>query len=148
MASQLKVDTLTGVTTAGSIDVTSEGNSTTTNLQQGLCKAWVNFNGTGTSAGATITPNDSFNTGSITDVATGDYTHAFTNNFVNAHYVGSGSAMFSSSTNAHVISIGDNDGANGTVPSTSSYEFRTGFNFGTSVQDCTIVSIGNVGDLA
>ena len=41
MASQLKVDTLTGVTTAGSIDVTGEGNSTTTNLQQGLAKCWV-----------------------------------------------------------------------------------------------------------
>ena len=38
MASQLKVDTLTGVTTAGSIVVTGEGNSTTTNLQQGLAK--------------------------------------------------------------------------------------------------------------
>ena len=41
MASILKVDTLTGVTTAGSISVTGEGNSTTTNLQQGLAKAWL-----------------------------------------------------------------------------------------------------------
>ena len=41
MASELKVDKFTGVTTAGSIDVTGEGNSTTTNLQQGLAKAWV-----------------------------------------------------------------------------------------------------------
>ena len=31
MASELKVDKFTGVTTAGSIDVTGEGNSTTTN---------------------------------------------------------------------------------------------------------------------
>ena len=46
MASQLKVDTLTGVTTAGSIVVTGEGNSTTTNLQQGLAKAWCHFDGT------------------------------------------------------------------------------------------------------
>ena len=29
MASQLKVDTITGVTTAGSVAVTGEGNSTT-----------------------------------------------------------------------------------------------------------------------
>ena len=43
MASILKVDTLTGVTTAGSISVTGEGNSTTTNLQQGLAKAWHTF---------------------------------------------------------------------------------------------------------
>ena len=41
MASELKVDKFTGVTTAGSISVTGEGNSTTTNLQQGLCKFWM-----------------------------------------------------------------------------------------------------------
>tara|TARA_R100000322_G_scaffold58556_1_gene36120 strand:- start:182 stop:307 length:126 start_codon:yes stop_codon:yes gene_type:complete len=41
MTSQLNVDKITGVSTAGSITVTGEGNSTTTNLQQGLCKAWV-----------------------------------------------------------------------------------------------------------
>ena len=35
MASELKVDKFTGVTTAGSTQVTGEGNSTTTNLQQG-----------------------------------------------------------------------------------------------------------------
>ena len=48
MASTLKINTLTGVTTAGSIAVTGEGNSTTTNLQQGLAKSWINFDGTGT----------------------------------------------------------------------------------------------------
>ena len=57
MASVLKVNTLTGVTTAGSIVVTGEGNSTTTNLQQGLCKSWINFNGTGNNTVIT----DSFN---------------------------------------------------------------------------------------
>ena len=40
MASELKVDKFTGVTTAGSILVTGEGNSTTTSLQQGLAKCW------------------------------------------------------------------------------------------------------------
>ena len=45
MASILKVDTITGVSTAGSIAVTGEGNSTTTNLQQGLAKVWINFDG-------------------------------------------------------------------------------------------------------
>jgi len=69
MASQLKVDTLTGVTTAGSIVVTGEGNSTTTNLQQGLCKCWVNFDGTGT-----IATRDSLNISGLTDNATGHYT--------------------------------------------------------------------------
>ena len=39
--STVKVNTLTGVSTAGSIAVTGEGNSTTTNLQNGLCKGYV-----------------------------------------------------------------------------------------------------------
>ena len=38
MASELKVDKFTGVTTAGSIDVTN--GSVTTNLQDGITSAW------------------------------------------------------------------------------------------------------------
>ena len=81
MASELKVDKFTGVTTAGSIDVTGEGNSTTTNLQQGLAKSWVNFNGTGT-----IAARDSLNVNSLTDNGTGDYSPNFSNNMANANY--------------------------------------------------------------
>ena len=40
--SEIKTDKLTGVGTAGVIVVTGEGNSTTTNLQQGLAKSWLN----------------------------------------------------------------------------------------------------------
>ena len=58
MASELKVNTLTGVSTAGSIAVTAEGNSTTTNLQQGLIKYWVNYNHLGDAV------RDSFNSAS------------------------------------------------------------------------------------
>ena len=83
MASVLKVDTLTGVTTAGSIAVTGEGNSTTTNLQQGLAKAWMQLNGTGT-----IAIQDSFNTSSVTDNTTGDYQQTYTNSFNNDDYAG------------------------------------------------------------
>ena len=46
MASTLKLNTLTGASTAGSIAVTGEGNSTTTNLQQGLVKTWASIKGT------------------------------------------------------------------------------------------------------
>ena len=77
----LETNTLTGTTTAGSIAVTGEGNSTTTNLQQGLCKHWVNINGTGT-----IATRDSFNNSSITDVNTGTYKFTFTNNMNNDDY--------------------------------------------------------------
>ena len=80
MASELKVDKFTGVTTAGSISVTGEGNSTTTNLQQGLCKAWsVNFTLL-SSSGAT---EDAFNIASTTDEGTGTASLNFTNAYAN-----------------------------------------------------------------
>ena len=81
MASILKVDTLTGVTTAGSISVTGEGNSTTTNLQQGLAKVWVHFDG---HTGNDI--RDSLNITSATDHSTGRYEYFFTNNMSSAYY--------------------------------------------------------------
>ena len=88
MASELKVDKFTGVTTAGSILVTGEGNSATTNLQQGLAKMWW-YKNTDGSAFA-----DSFNTSSLTDTGTGDFTVVFSNNMNNAFYgMGKGSTI-------------------------------------------------------
>ena len=85
MASELKVDKFTGVTTAGSIDVTGEGNSTTTNLQQGLCKVWVSFEqDDDSSPGNTF--HGSFNVASQTDSATGKTITNFSNNFANDGY--------------------------------------------------------------
>jgi len=81
MASILKVDTITGVTTAGSISVTGEGNSTTTNLQQGLAKTWANYK-----TASTYVLNDSFNYASLTDVSAGLALHTFTNVFGNTFY--------------------------------------------------------------
>ena len=81
MASELKVDKFTGVTTAGSILVTGEGNSTTTNLQQGLAKVWFNYTMVTTTA-----YRDSFNCSGITDNGAGDMTVAFTSNFTNNDY--------------------------------------------------------------
>ena len=93
MASILKVDSLTGVTTAGSIGVTGEGNSTTTNLQQGLAKSWANFNGEGTAAIL-----DSMNTASLTDSGTGTFSITFTNAMGNVYYVFTGLAFHSSAS--------------------------------------------------
>ena len=73
MASLLKVDTITGVSTAGSIAVTGEGNSTTTNLQQGLTKAFIIAESNAEDIG-------SLNIASTTDNGTGDYTYTYTNN--------------------------------------------------------------------
>ena len=93
MASILKVDTLTGVTTAGSISVTGEGNSTTTNLQQGLCKAWLQGN-------SDASTDDDFNIASGTDNGTGDYTYSFTANMNNNTHIATG---MSSDNNAEII---------------------------------------------
>ena len=90
MASELKVDKLTGVTTAGSILVTGEGNSTTTNLQQGLAKAWSRTLADGSGI------EDSFNIASLTDTATGKQFHTFTNAMNNDDYA------------IHVTNIADN----------------------------------------
>ena len=95
MASILKVDTLTGVTTAGSISVTGEGNSTTTNLQQGLAKAWVSFQGT-----STVTIHDSLNMSSVTDVDTGSYTPTLNNDMANDTYSPSGGVFDSGETSS------------------------------------------------
>ena len=99
MASTLKINTLTGVSTAGSIAVTGEGNSTTTNLQQGLAKCWANIDGT-----STAHIDDSFNTSGITDNATGDYSISLNNDMSSTDYAPTASTeqftimIFASST--------------------------------------------------
>ena len=85
MASELKVDKFTGVTTAGSILVTGEGNSTTTNLQQGLAKAWFQ-------ASSDTTLSDSFNISSGTDNGTGDTSLTISSAFGNINYTYAGNA--------------------------------------------------------
>ena len=81
MASQLKVDTITGVTTAGSVVVTGEAGSTTTNLQQGLTKVWHNFDGE-----STVATRDSYNVSGLTDNQAGDFTFSYTNNMAGQNY--------------------------------------------------------------
>jgi hypothetical protein len=53
-----------------------------TTEQSQLCKAWVNFNGTGT-----VAIRASYNVSSITDNGTGDYTVNFATALVDANYV-------------------------------------------------------------
>jgi hypothetical protein len=85
--STILVDTLTGKTVAGDITVTSEGGAATMQLQQGLAKAWINFNGT-----STIAARDSLNLSGLVDNGQGDYTVNFTNAFGTANYTVSGTA--------------------------------------------------------
>ena len=66
------------------IQDTSGGNSlTTSQLYNGACKAWVNFNG------ATASPSTiraSFNVSSVTKNGTGDYTVNLTNALTDGNY--------------------------------------------------------------
>ena len=85
--STIKTNTLTGTTSAGSIVVTGEGGVTTTNLQQGLSKAWIHLTGSGTP-----TAEDSLNNSSVTDGGTGLFTFNFPSVFGNIHYCASSMA--------------------------------------------------------
>ena len=100
MATIINADTSDGLKltsdTSGQIDFQSAGSTKATidtsgNLKfdSGFgsvgtaygCRAWVNFNGTGT-----VAIRDSGNVSSITDNGTGDYTVNFTNNMPDANY--------------------------------------------------------------
>jgi len=74
--SEIKTNKLTGTSTAGSILVTGEGNSTTTNLQQGLAKMYCRFD---TDSSTSIT--GSANVASLTDAAVGQTSINLTNAF-------------------------------------------------------------------
>ena len=120
MASTLKINTLTGVSTAGSIAVTGEGNSTTTNLQQGLAKAWCLFDQTAPEI------DDSFNSASLTDSAKGKGIINFTNNM-------GGALTYSCTMGA--VNGNDNDpycsaptaNRNYVTQTTSAFPFRNGY---------------------
>ena len=134
MASELKVDKFTGVTTAGSIDVVGEGGTTTTNLQQGLVKSWIKIAGT-TSPASSI---DSFNISSLTDVNLGDYTPNFSNNMSNDDYACGASRQ---DTNTR-----DNVHLTFEIQNTS--DFNLEYFEGASKADCVRVLAMIAGDLA
>ena len=141
MASVLKVDEMQGVTSAGDITITGEGGTGTQSLQQGLCKAWVNCDGTDSSAAV----RDSFNISSTTDnAATGQVDLAFTNNFNNNDYSPCGWAASIGNSTAWVggpPSIVDSEMATGTLNIFTSYQNSLGAEY---VYTCANV----FGDLA
>ena len=90
----VNINQLSGIDTAGSITVQSEG-SATTNLQQGLCKAWSLFNH------STEVTLDSFNQSSAVDTSTGVFTWTVTNNFSSVNWVAASSTHADNANNAH-----------------------------------------------
>ena len=91
---EIKTNTFKGQTTAGSITIQGEGTATT-NLQQGLCKAWVNFTGVSSTA-----ERDSINISGLTDETTARTTVSYTNNMGNTNYTGS---YFQSGSTAQAV---------------------------------------------
>jgi len=96
-ASEIAIDKLKGVTAAGSMLVVGEGGTNTTNLQQGLAKAWV-FS----AADAALT--NSLNLASGTDNGTGNYTYTYTSNLADGNCAGAASATDNSDLNVTVYS--------------------------------------------
>ena len=133
--SSLKVDNITGRGSTGFTgSVKSEGGNTTTDLQQGLTKVGINFNGEGT-----VAIRDSFNVSSLDDDDTGEYGINFTNNMNNNNYFPSGMAEGDGKV---VI----NDSAYSTHVSTSALNIdcKTGGSFVDREVVCTTID----GDLA
>ena len=127
----VKIDTIKGKTTAGSIVVTSEGTNVTTNLQQGLCKVWAQTDGTGT-----VSNRDSLNITTLTDNGTGDYTQTFTNAMSNNDYSPVGMAA------------GSNHSAFYNEANTLTTSFRQLIRNHTSDNDTDPLAIQICGDLA
>ncbi len=78
--SEIKVDTLTGKTTANDITVTA-GATATMSLEQGLCKVWATYQ----QEGSTVV-HDSHNVSSMTDGGTGKAQVNINNNMNNDDY--------------------------------------------------------------
>ena len=138
--SEIKVDTLTGKTTANDITVTV-GASATMSLEQGLIKQWSSFDQRGTTYGAN-TSGDTLNTSSQADESTAIVTVNFTNNMSNTTYNVQNSPHYDRTTaNKNYPRMGA--GANVT---TSSYLSTSANGNGTS--DDTLHNSMAVGDLA
>ena len=88
----------------------------------GLCKAWVNFNGT-----STVAIRASYNVSSITDNGTGDYTVNFTTAMPDANYsvnIATGNPGNAGSATALFASGGTQTEA---APTTSAFRFTQSF---------------------
>jgi hypothetical protein len=141
--SEIKVDTLTGKTSAGDITVTSEGGAATMQLQQGLAKSWINhFEGTSV--------NDSLNCTSLVDNGTGYYNHSFVNAHANKYYAATASVIGdgSTQTQANTYSfVGGASSAANSVHSTATVRY-TVIHYSGTIVDQQMVQIVTTGDLA
>ena len=102
--------TLTGITSVASNAADTPVILQDSSSNSNTCRAWVNFNGTGT-----VAIRASYNVSSITDNGTGDYTVNFTNALPDANYSLSGTCSDSGTNSWNFLSTG----------STASVPFKT-----------------------
>jgi hypothetical protein len=99
--STLRTNALEGVDAKNSITIVAgAGNITTTNVQEGLVKAWSDY----TTSGSGNSINGSFNVSSISDVGTGDVRLNYTNNMADENYSGFASAVANAQKNFDRVS--------------------------------------------
>jgi hypothetical protein len=128
--------TITGISVGGLPDgsITNDdlaGSITDAKLSGTTCKAFVNFNGTGTPA-----ISAQFNVSSITDNGTGDYTLNFTTALADANYCAVGSAG-RGGAGGGARQVATNAGA---APTTSACRINTSDSAGVA-QDLEIISV-------
>jgi|TARA_X000001388_G_C2222605_1_gene119837 hypothetical protein len=124
---------LANVIASGSTNIVAEGTATT-NLQQGLIKAWMDLNG------STFGLRDSFNVSSATDNGGGNYTKTLTNNLSAAQAGTSGSACSNTAYSDRECSVIPN--------ATSSLQINTGQDYTTNRADSEFTNTMMSGDLA
>ena len=139
MTSELRVDNLKGSTTGGSINVLGEGTSTTTNLQQGLAKAWCQYN-------ASTALQDSFNITSLTDTGTGGTTVTIANDMANDDYSATGNGA-DGDAGSTITSLNPNTYATGSVKYTGLKQ-TDGANDVPANEDLNFCNVCILGDLA
>ena len=126
------------IDTGDVLDITlvkSEG-SANTNLKQGLIKAWMNLNGSGT-----IALRDSFNVSGVVDNGGGNYTKSLTNNMAATHSSGTaGSACSNTAYSDRSVSV--------LATATSSFQVNTGQDYTVNRADSLYTQTLAAGDLA
>ena len=119
---------------ADTIQSTSGGAATLT--KQYAAKFWVSFNGTGTAA-----IRDSFNSSSLTDNATGNFTNTYANAMNNINY------CIDIAASRYMSVISDSAGFGGTDPTTTTVRIGT-YNSVPQYSDGDFTSVKVTGDLA
>ena len=139
----VKINQLSGIDTAGSITVQGEGTATT-NLQQGLCKAWFRADG----GAGTVVIGDSLNKTSIVDNGTGQYTLTYTNNMGSTNYTQAWDQKIDVGTNAETNLCGLHASSGAVSTKTTSQYKVNSQDLGSAQEDHSQVGSIVMGDLA